>query len=441
MKGFFLLLCIFGSQLVNASDSTSFRLDEGNGSMAKVRARDQGHYNDCYANTAAEMIDAWRFSHGDRRIDLSTSAIKLAIDAANATGKAEIGKSSPCLTVNIIKQRGARLCNDRSLQGRTGEHVEIYADRYLQVQRQIASAYQFRDQLADLVNRFRAAEGMGMSSNSSPLVMEDACHVIALEESTPRSLAKVNQSIIAMLKLADDIHGSSLAFGRSTLPLQLARSADANEKDYSNRKKTQENEAKQFAQDVLNDMRRNGFNTSKLPTLENLITALKNSNDVKFLNSFISTECTKENTFALPKDLPACQVEVLVPPATGTIPPNAKELDHRYAERVRIEIDKRLSSAQSQPLAIGICDELFSGGASYSSHISTMRFKSCSQHIALLIGKRINPSTHRTEYLLRNSFGKDCKGISRDFECVPGQSNFWMDAEAVGRNVFSLQWF
>ena len=70
-----------------------------------------------------------------------------------------------------------------------------------------------------------------------------------------------------------------------------------------------------------------------------------------------------------------------------------------------------------------------------------MRLKNCTQHVALLIGKRINPSTHRTEYLLRNTFGKNCNGISKDFECMAGQSSFWVDAEAIGRNVFSLQWF
>jgi hypothetical protein len=51
--------------------------------MAKMPILSQGDIGNCYAATAAQMIDAYRFSHGDKNTNLHTSPIALAIRAKN----------------------------------------------------------------------------------------------------------------------------------------------------------------------------------------------------------------------------------------------------------------------------------------------------------------------------------------------------------------------
>src|SRR4051794_38758467 len=53
--------------------------EDSQGAMAHVRVRDQGHSNTCFAQTAAEQVDAWRFTHGDTQYDMRSSAVAAAI--------------------------------------------------------------------------------------------------------------------------------------------------------------------------------------------------------------------------------------------------------------------------------------------------------------------------------------------------------------------------
>lgn len=58
----------------------SVRLDRGENSMVHVAVRDQGSVPNCFAHVAAEIIDAWRFSHGDTNYAFQTSGLNLSFD-------------------------------------------------------------------------------------------------------------------------------------------------------------------------------------------------------------------------------------------------------------------------------------------------------------------------------------------------------------------------
>jgi hypothetical protein len=53
------------------------RLDSPGGSMEHVEVHNQGGIGACYAHVAAQIYDAWRFSHGDRRYGLQSSGFEL----------------------------------------------------------------------------------------------------------------------------------------------------------------------------------------------------------------------------------------------------------------------------------------------------------------------------------------------------------------------------
>ncbi len=53
--------------------------------MEHVSALDQDGIGTCYAYTAAQMVDAYRFSHGDTNYKFRTSGIEAAIGSASTT--------------------------------------------------------------------------------------------------------------------------------------------------------------------------------------------------------------------------------------------------------------------------------------------------------------------------------------------------------------------
>ena len=57
---------------------TTIRLDQNGGPVSNMPVMDQGESGICYAYASAQLIDAWRFAHGDTRTDHLTSPMQLA---------------------------------------------------------------------------------------------------------------------------------------------------------------------------------------------------------------------------------------------------------------------------------------------------------------------------------------------------------------------------
>jgi hypothetical protein len=65
------------------------RLDGAGGAMEHVSVRDQDDLSDCFAMSAVELTDAWRFSHGDSNFAFQSSGIVAGGATQRAAGDAE----------------------------------------------------------------------------------------------------------------------------------------------------------------------------------------------------------------------------------------------------------------------------------------------------------------------------------------------------------------
>lgn len=87
------LFFVFATSIAAGASTPAFaegcdelRLDGPKGSMEHVKVRDQGDFNTCAPTVAAEMADAYRFTHdppvGDRNYDFVTSGLEAAFGTA-----------------------------------------------------------------------------------------------------------------------------------------------------------------------------------------------------------------------------------------------------------------------------------------------------------------------------------------------------------------------
>lgn len=97
---------------------TSVRLDQGNGSMSHVPVRNQGPLGTCYAETAAQVLDAYRFSRGDRNYDHPTSSFMTALYYAEEEGKDWFEGGQICRALTISANLGR--CDEVALNKTLG---------------------------------------------------------------------------------------------------------------------------------------------------------------------------------------------------------------------------------------------------------------------------------------------------------------------------------
>lgn len=72
------------SSVVLTEVCSTIRLDEKGGSLSRVPIYDQDNFGSCYAYTAAQMIDAYRFSHNMPSPNHLTSPLKISTEGALA---------------------------------------------------------------------------------------------------------------------------------------------------------------------------------------------------------------------------------------------------------------------------------------------------------------------------------------------------------------------
>jgi hypothetical protein len=113
------LILILGPGLAQGNEHV-FRLDVPPYSMSHVQHANQGPFLDCYANTAAMMIDAFRYSHGDADYGFQSSALMLAADVSRAQGKRDLSFGYPWEAVHQARISG--ICNDKTMALKNGQN-------------------------------------------------------------------------------------------------------------------------------------------------------------------------------------------------------------------------------------------------------------------------------------------------------------------------------
>lgn len=94
-----------------------------------------------------------------------------------------------------------------------------------------------------------------------------------------------------------------------------------------------------------------------------------------------------------------------------------------------------------QPLAISICGNLLVQGRNFEglskNGAQLIQNENCGPHSLLVIGERFNPTSQHCEFLLRNSWGTQPKGYSKNWEREVG--NVWVEEVALSRNMMGIQ--
>ena len=131
------ILSIFLASQASAENAATLRLDRTGMSMENVARRNQLNLGDCYGHASAELVDAWRFSHGDRNYDFQTSGVFAALysdgtdGGSIADGAKFILKNGSCSVAEINQDFG------HTVPDIVIEKMSDYHDKYLQEQRLI----------------------------------------------------------------------------------------------------------------------------------------------------------------------------------------------------------------------------------------------------------------------------------------------------------------
>ncbi len=129
------------SALSPATDSYFIRLDDSaknkwgvtvEGAMKHVDVRDQEQIGDCYAQSAAQFFDAWRFTHQDRNYQLQSSGFELNQRFKIQRGDTLINGGDLEKTIPLINIEGT--CDQAGLNEMfRNESVDSYATQVMKI--------------------------------------------------------------------------------------------------------------------------------------------------------------------------------------------------------------------------------------------------------------------------------------------------------------------
>lgn len=125
----------------DASASCSeFRLDEPGGSMEHVPMRDQRDLGTCFAYSGSDLVDTYRFTHGDTHYDKLSSPLDAAIESGtrydkqpylqkDKTYQMPFENGDACTVVNYLREHGScELSKVEKAWGPEGVYKNVIAD-------------------------------------------------------------------------------------------------------------------------------------------------------------------------------------------------------------------------------------------------------------------------------------------------------------------------
>ena len=77
----------------------------------------------------------------------------------------------------------------------------------------------------------------------------------------------------------------------------------------------------------------------------------------------------------------------------------------------------------------------------YDAHFLLNRprtFGSVDNHYSVIVGRRLNESTNTCQYLIRNSWGKDCSIYPTHYKTQCEEGNIWVDENVLGQNILGV---
>ena len=248
----------------SAASPQNVRLDQ-DGAMAHVLEQDQGAFPTCWSTVAAEMIDAWRFSHGDARTGLHTSPLKFADDVWHLNRRPSYTGGDACKAINQMRANPDKfqLCNDVEANFATvAGFFSAEHDGYISVFKTNIDA-----QLEDLINRFKrelSADKIPVQAQNESQLLHDSCAVMSVEDEITNgnyTLLSNYEKVAAINQLAEDLAGPATDIFRTDLEQRLSADADFIEKFYSSAlPATKERLAVQYSTQLVEKLKESGLN-------------------------------------------------------------------------------------------------------------------------------------------------------------------------------------
>lgn len=377
---------------------TNVRLDAPGGPLEKVPVYDQKKYakddsNICYAIAAAQLADVYRFYAGDKELKQLTSPISMALHQKNDPAAAEF------LDVgDNILGRGEDGIALRSASG------------------QLVCDQRWLEKIASLVNvshRDGSALARRIRKNSVDRLMGAILEEVSLHRAVREKLAQSAQELEPMegedgCALGTEFFQTKVALGR--LPVADLKNAI----DAALEKNRPIEEAKAFLAEICKG---HSF-TLSIPQ-PNVLT-IESEKSAQLLKKFIAAS----------KD-PSSNKKSLRAISREYSKASAKEKT-AGVKNLSQKVQELLSGAQPLPVAVSIDGGLLLGTTE----------ELFSTHSALIAGRRFNPKTKECEFLVRDSYGTNCKGAGKDFPyafpCEAG--GLWIPSQKLMNHTYGITW-
>lgn len=375
ITAFITVFCAAFSSSVWAEEcGPAFRLDERGGSMEHVPVLDQGKLGSCYAYSASAILDAWRISHGDlpdgRFIQPEILAVDARLDHTPGSSDIDGGNLSRALETGL---RGGCLKWKGDSQA---------------LQLWLTTAGRLGAHASYLHGRVESDQ-----EELKNLDDPKYCETLVRDGKHPSAekvtcLARVRFQRQAL----SDTH-SKLIQGCRDIATQGGATPNALERLTTDPQK------------IL----AHGQFPPLLPAQKSLKSVL----------------CDPKNRLVIKEPKPKVKTTSLLdkdhkmPANDGSF---MKNLFNRHFEK------------PAQPLGIDFCSNLLhhgEGGRKYASN--RVLSEGCGPHSALVIGRR-KTFFGRCQYLIRNSWGKECDRYNHDWDCERG--SVWVDETTLAPNTF-----
>jgi len=346
----------------------AIRLDKDGRSMSHVPVKTQeGDLGICYAFVAAQMVDAYRFSHappeGDRDFSRLTSPLAVATQTQTHDYNRDpiLNGGETHRALEVLKSSGS--CDSRLVEGR----FNWYSKRLV-----LASMKPFLNRAA-YERAVRDYEAEQKRNEKSRELSKTPPTVPPLDKTT-REYLKTRPDV---KKMSPDELSKLITRLQKKDPVYLENmsSCDGNT-----------NVANTFVQSFYDVV--NGF--------------FERGERVIELNAAITRSCSEK-----PRHPFGYKAHTLERGAIYT---------RKFLQKI---INERLSGPEPiQPFKIGFCQNILFRGNSYRGvtniGLTTLLAKNCQPHAALIIGRRVKNGT--CQFLVRNSWGTSCCPYSREWD-------------------------
>lgn len=406
------LLLVAGtpSKRVFGSDCSPIRLDGKNGSMANVAVRNQQAIGSCYAHAAAQMYDAWRFTHGENDVE----------DYVNFSSGFEIGQRFK-IDENARIENTSHLKDTDISGGLVSEILPFLLDEGTCSQKELNGLFR-----ADV----RKSSGLDVDLYASIVMSKFNKYKKMFLEGHAEIHRRYHPEAVATDPTKLDFKITALRSDQTQVNMQKARLHEAlreqGEVEILRRKILDASlaEVKDFNASILSN-----------PDLDIHYDSIQaEDNTVKLFETLSVIDCADSRRRRTRGKFEVATHRVST---MGLFSRERSVSDRAAALRIAINAEFAKGPSRAYPIGIAYCSAVLSEGLSYRT--KDFASEKCGRHASLVIGRRPDPKNQdRCQYLIRNTWGKSCS-YNKDWNCEAERGSVWVDGDTLSRATHELQ--